>query len=76
MGLTEILLTAAGLSMDAFSAAVCKGTAARGRVIITALFTALMFGAFQAIMPLTGYILGSGFMSSLKNTITGQRSYF
>ena len=66
MGLTEILLTAAGLSMDAFSAAVCKGTASRGRVIITALFTALMFGAFQAIMPLTGYILGSGFMSQLE----------
>ena len=59
MGFTEILLTAAGLSMDAFSAAVCKGTAAKGKVILKALVIALMFGSFQAVMPLIGFMIGN-----------------
>lgn len=66
MGVTEILLTAVGLSMDAFSAAVCKGTASKARVLRTASFTALLFGFFQGAMPLIGYMLGSSFMSQLE----------
>jgi len=66
MGFTEILLTAFGLSMDAFSAAVCKGTAAGEKVFMKGMVTALLFGIFQAVMPLTGYLLGSGFMAQLE----------
>lgn len=66
MGFTEILLTAAGLSMDAFSAAVCKGTALKGKVILKALVIALMLGSFQAVMPLIGFMIGRGFMTQLE----------
>lgn len=61
MGLFEILLLAIGLAMDAFAVSVCKGLAA-GKVRKNEyLACGIWFGAFQAIMPFAGYMIGSGF---------------
>ncbi|MBQ9643017.1 MAG: manganese efflux pump [Lachnospiraceae bacterium] len=63
MGFVELLLTAVGLSADAFSVAVCKGLAC-GRKNRTglALLCGLWFGFFQFLMPLIGVFLGSRFI--------------
>ncbi len=59
MSFAELILLAVGLSMDAFAAAVSDGfMIKRGR---TAVLIAALFGAFQAIMPIIGYFIGSGF---------------
>ena len=61
MGLFELLLLAVALSMDAFAVSVCKGLAAGKVTIKEYLLCGIWFGAFQGLMPLTGYIAGSGF---------------
>lgn len=61
MGVVELLLIAVGLSMDAFSVSVCKGMSAKRFSWRMALTCGLWFGIFQALMPLTGYLLGSQF---------------
>lgn len=59
MGTAGILLLSAGLSMDAFAVAVCKGLSL-GRIKLKhMLIVGAWFGAFQALMPLLGYFLGS-----------------
>ena len=60
MGFWELWMLAAGLSMDAFAVAVCKGLAVRRLRCRHLLLTGGYFGAFQALMPLLGYVLGSG----------------
>ena len=61
MGFLEIFFTGIGLSMDAFSVAVCKGLQMRrirwGQTLVVAAF----FGGFQALMPLIGWLLGTQF---------------
>lgn len=63
MGIAELILLATGLSMDAFSVAVCKGLSMKKLSFSGGFVTALFFGVFQAIMPLAGYFLGSRFAS-------------
>lgn len=59
MSFIELFFIAAGLSADAFAAAVADGlTITRRR---KAVLIAFMFGLFQALMPLIGYALGLGF---------------
>ena len=61
MGLAELLLLSVGLAMDAFAVSICKGLAS-GKVTKREFFLCgLWFGVFQAIMPLVGYLVGSGF---------------
>ena len=61
MGIVEIFLLAAGLSMDAFAVSVCKGLSL-GRIKLRHMaVVGAWFGSFQALMPLLGYILGSTF---------------
>ena len=60
MGISELFLIGAGLSMDAFAASVCKGLSASRISLKEALITGLYFGGFQAGMPLLGYLLGTG----------------
>ncbi len=59
MSFVELFLIAAGLSADAFAAAVADGLNITRRR--KALLIAFMFGLFQALMPLVGYALGIGF---------------
>lgn len=67
MNFTEVFLIGAGLSMDAFAAAVCKGLAMRKFRLSKALVIALFFGGFQAAMPLAGWLLGRQFESSIRS---------
>ena len=61
MGLPELLLLSVGLAMDAFAVSICKGLAS-GKVTKREFFLCgIWFGVFQAIMPLTGYLVGSNF---------------
>ncbi len=61
MGLAELFVLAVVLSMDAFAVSVCKGLALKNIKLENALWVGLWFGAFQAIMPLTGFFLGVSF---------------
>lgn len=61
MRLTELLVLAVGLSMDAFAVAVCKGLSIRELRLRHAVIVGVWFGAFQALMPAIGWLLGSAF---------------
>ncbi len=61
MGFLELLFVGIGLSMDAFSVAVCKGLQMRRIRWGRALTVALFFGGFQGLMPLIGWVLGKQF---------------
>lgn len=57
----EILLISLGLSMDAFSVAICKGLSINNIKWKTCIKIGTYFGLFQAVMPLLGYTLGTNF---------------
>ncbi len=59
MEFVELFLIAVGLSMDAFAVSIGNGTVIKNKK--KAVFAALMFGVFQAGMPIGGYYLGSAF---------------
>lgn len=59
MAITELLVIAVGLSMDAFAVSVCKGLSVPKAKVKHALCVGLYFGGFQALMPLLGYFCGS-----------------
>lgn len=61
MNITEILLLAIGVSMDAFAVSIAKGISAGRAGTREALSAGVWFGGFQALMPLLGYLLGSSF---------------
>lgn len=65
MSITEIFLLAVSLSMDAFAVALCKGLAIKKIDLKNCLIVGVWFGAFQALMPLTGYLLGSTFADKI-----------
>lgn len=54
---------AVGLAMDAFAVSVVSGSVFKNMCVRCALRMAFFFGAFQAVMPLLGYLAG--------NTIAG-----
>lgn len=59
MSFIELFFVAVGLSADAFAVALADGLNLRRRR--KAVLIAFMFGLFQALMPILGYLLGSGF---------------
>lgn len=61
MDILELLLIAAGLSMDAFAVSVCKGLSVQRLKPRHYLLTGAWFGGFQALMPSIGFLLGSAF---------------
>ena len=61
MGITELILLAVGLSMDAFAVSICKGLAMPELKLRHMVTVGLWFGGFQALMPLIGYFLGTTF---------------
>ncbi|MDR1137290.1 MAG: manganese efflux pump MntP family protein [Synergistaceae bacterium] len=65
MNTFELLFIAVGLSMDAFAISVCIGLTAKPRSFKEALVAGAYFGGFQAVMPLFGYALGSGWADSI-----------
>ena len=61
----ELMILAAGLAMDAFTAAVCKGMSVHRTEKTHILAAGLWFGSFQALMPALGYLLGTRFAASI-----------
>lgn len=66
MGPLELVLIAVGLAMDAFAVSVCKGLGMRRPNVQVALVLALLFGLFQAWMPVVGWLLGSQFIGLIE----------
>ena len=61
MGYAELFILAVGLSMDALAVAICKGLSIRELKLRHTLIVGAWFGAFQALMPAIGYLLGAAF---------------
>lgn len=58
----ELLLMALALSMDAFAVSIGLGSKKSHTMVALPLKVALFFGAFQALMPLLGYLGGQGLL--------------
>ncbi len=67
MSIFELFVLAIALSMDAFAVSVCKGLASKRCGIREMLTAGIWFGGFQALMPFTGWILGSRFRFLIEN---------
>lgn len=65
MGIAELFILAIGLSMDAFAVAICKGLSLKKISLKNGMWVGLWFGAFQALMPLIGYLLGTQFKDKI-----------
>lgn len=61
MGIIELIFLAFSLSMDAFAVSLCKGLSMKRSSLKAGLVCGGWFGAFQALMPLGGFFLGSLF---------------
>lgn len=59
MSFGAILLLSLGLAMDATAVSAARGVAARRVAPHEVLRVALLFGGFQALMPLLGWLVGS-----------------
>lgn len=58
----ELLLLALALSMDAFAVAIGLGSKKTTTISLLSLKIGLLFGGFQALMPLLGYLGGQGLL--------------
>lgn len=61
MGAIEIIIVGISLSMDAFAASVCSGFKMTKIDYGKAGLISLLFGGFQALMPMLGWALGQFF---------------
>ena len=66
MGFWELLILSIGLSMDAFAVSICKGLSSRNAGWHQMAACGLWFGAFQAIMPVIGFFLGTCFLGAIE----------
>lgn len=63
MSTSSLIILAVGVSMDAFAVSICKGLSVERLKLNHCLICGIWFGGFQALMPLCGYLLGTGFSS-------------
>lgn len=71
--MSELVIIAVGLAMDAFAVAICKGLNMRKLDYKQTALIALFFGGFQAGMPLIGWFIGSrfaGYIESIDHWVT------
>ena len=61
MTIAELLLLSVALAMDCFTVSIVNGVIVARRQWTTILSTALLFGLFQALMPLLGWLATSHF---------------
>ena len=66
MLIIELILLSIALAMDCFTVSITCGLIQRKLIVKTMLITALMFGFFQGIMPLIGWVGISFFSSALE----------
>jgi putative Mn2+ efflux pump MntP len=67
MNLSVTLLLALSLSLDAFAVAVTGGVVAGRQRLVRALHMAVLFGAFQAIMPVVGWATGNVLSDAIRS---------
>jgi len=67
MLIIQIFMLAFGLSADAFAVSVTNGMSLKNPSRTQALKVAVMFGGFQALMPLLGFLLGMVFVSFIES---------
>jgi len=63
LGILALILVAIGLAMDSFTVAICGGLQMQRVQLRMAVRIAFMFGLFQALMPLVGWIAGTRLMA-------------
>lgn len=66
MGIVFIVLLAIGLAMDCFAVSVTSGIATNKIKFNQRLKMAILFGLFQGIMPLIGFLFGKGFTEQIQ----------
>ena len=66
MKLLEICFIGISLSMDAFAVSISKGLLIKNINLAKTIIIGLYFAIFQALMPIIGYLLGSGFSSIIE----------
>jgi putative Mn2+ efflux pump MntP len=60
--IVTVLFIAIGLAMDAFAVSMAHGITVQNRRVATGLTMAVSFGAFQALMPVLGWLAGLSFI--------------
>jgi putative Mn2+ efflux pump MntP len=60
--IVTVLFIAIGLAMDAFAVSMAHGMTVQNRRVATGLTMAFSFGAFQAFMPVLGWLAGLSFI--------------
>lgn len=66
MDFVSIVIIGIGLAMDCFAVSISKGMQAKKFHVLLTLRMAIMFGLFQALMPLIGYAAGGKLISYMK----------
>ena len=66
MRFAELFLLAVGLSMDAYAVSICKGLSIQKLKLRHAMIVGAWFGAFQALLPVIGWLLGSAFADMIE----------
>lgn len=66
MGVVTLLILALGLSMDAFAVSISNSLCFDGLRRRDCVFTSLLFGIFQGVMPLIGYFAGRAFSDVIR----------
>lgn len=67
MDILSIIIIGIGLAMDCFAVAISKGICAKKFFFWLTFRMALLFGIFQAIMPLIGYAAGVSFAKQMES---------
>lgn len=65
MDIISIIIIGIGLAMDCFAVSVSKGICAKKFFFWHTLRMAFLFGLFQALMPMIGYLAGSSFAKQM-----------
>jgi putative Mn2+ efflux pump MntP len=60
MDAVTVILIAIGLAMDAFAVSIAKGISVNNNRRRSAILLASLFGGFQALMPVIGWLAGVG----------------
>jgi len=66
MGILFIILLAVGLAMDCFAVSATAGMMVNKPIFSQRLKMAMLFGLFQAVMPLLGFLAGKGFAQQIQ----------
>jgi putative Mn2+ efflux pump MntP len=67
MDILSIIIIGIGLAMDCFAVSISKGICAKKYRLWSTIQMALLFGLFQAAMPLIGYAAGASFAKQMMN---------